>query len=205
MQAGLLMLLLTGCDRQKDPVFDLDTSLLDAHAEAFIPHAGDGPFDTYLAVNLPYPPARKLLREVEARFAVKLKSRGEAHITVITPIEYQRLAQTLDIDAINDLAAEHIQRTAFEISCLGRATATLAGGPESTYFLVVHAPGLEQLRRRIRDEFVRVGGNPSAFDPGSYSPHVTLGFTSRDLHERDGTVKDESTCVAEVRLAENPQ
>lgn len=178
----------------------VDASLLQGNTEAFIPHAGDGPFDTYLALNLPYPPVRKLLQDVETQFGVSLKNRGEAHITVVTPIEYQTLASCLDIEAINRMVAEEIQHVPFEILCLGRATATLPSGPESAYFLVVEAPGLRQVRRTIVEALVEAGGDPAVFDPEGYFPHVTVGFSARDLHERDGAVKDESACVAQVRV-----
>ena len=197
----LLIVCVTGCAPEEYPSISVDPSLLEASTEAFIPHAGPGPFDTYLAVTLPYEPARRVRHQAERLFSVELNHRGEAHITVITPVEYQRVAPTLDIAKIHDLVSATIQLSPFEILCLGRATATLESRLESTFFLVIRAPGLRQLRHRIKDEFVEAGGDPAAFDPDAYFPHVTLGFTSRDLHERDGAVKDESACVARIRLA----
>ena len=36
-----------------------------------------------------------------------------------------------------------------------------------------------------------------------FYPHITLGFTKRDLHFEDGVRKDKSTCVADLNLADD--
>ena len=204
-KAGLLVVwalgvLQLGCPDRQPISFDVDARLLDANSVPFVPHSGEGPFDNYLAVNLPFAPAQALLADVEAFFGQELVSRGEAHITVITPVEYQRIADHLDIAAIDALAGASVQSTSFDVVCLGRATADLGSGTESTFFLVVDAPALVGLRRAVQEALVAAGGSRELFDPMSYAPHITLGFTLRDLHERDGAVKDPRACIAGVRL-----
>ena len=204
---ALLLVYTVGCavpSANGNRFLQLDPALLDGTTKPFVPHVGDGPFDSYLAMNLPFEPAEKLARRIEEQFEVSLKNRGEAHITVVTPPEYQRLQPYLSMEQINRLAA-HIQTATLTARCVGRATATLDGVEESTYFLVVDAPGLLTLRREIHDAFVAVGGAYSDFDPDAYQPHITLGFTRRDLHERDGAIKDWRSCIAPTRLRRAPQ
>jgi hypothetical protein len=50
---------------------------------------------SHLAMNIPYIPVESLRKEVEKRLGSDLKNRGEAHITVITPPEYERLKSRL--------------------------------------------------------------------------------------------------------------
>jgi len=54
-----------------------------------------------------------------------------------------------------------------------------------TYFIVVDAPFLKTWRK------TRWGLNEEKFP---YYPHITLGFTERDLHLQDGAVKDARSC-----------
>ena len=180
-------------------VYDLDPAVMQTEAEPFIAHTGDGPFDSYLAMAVPYPPVRQLLQQVQARMRLQLQSRGEAHITVVTPNEYQRLKGRLSLHRINEFFSDNIQTVPFDIVCIGRAQAALETGLESTFYIVVDAPGLVVLRQHIFSRFIAAGGEPDAFDPAEYYPHITLGFTSRDLHERDGITKNSATCIANLR------
>ena len=194
---------LTGCgseQRSTPHIFELDARLLEAGGEPFIAHSGAGRFDNYLAMNLPFSPAEVLFLAVQKAFGESLQNRGEAHVTVVTPVEYQRMAEHLSIDALNQLAGDSIQSLPFDVICLGRASAQLPGGIGHTYFLVLDAPALLELRREIQAAYLEAGGSPERFDPVDYAPHVTLGFTARDLHERDGAIKDRRSCIAEVRL-----
>jgi hypothetical protein len=67
-----------------------------------------------------------------------------------------------------------------------------------TYFVVVEAPALEKIRERIQATCEANGGT-TTFQGAHFFPHVTIGFTERDLFEEDGVGKDASSCVARVR------
>lgn len=145
----------------------------------------------YIAQNLKYPVFAALLADVERAVGRPLKNRGEAHITVITPPEWAILGRKIRGDEIGARFEENLyQSSMYEPVCVGRAS--LMG--MSTYFVVVKAPDLLKFRREIARLFELRGGQPGLFNPEKYSPHITLGFTERDLHEQDGAIKNESSC-----------
>lgn len=163
----------------------------------FIAHEEDTPFGSYLAMNLPFAPFADLKQQVEKEFNVKLKNRGEAHITVITPPEFKNeLSLSLNINAISNFARQfNIQKVNFKPICVGQASLVVDGKKESVFYVVVDAPELHELRMRIKQM-----APASEFNPELFFPHITLGFTKRDLHYEDGIKKDESTCVALVKI-----
>lgn len=164
----------------------------------FVEHAGPEKMQSYLAMNLPYPPIEAIRKNLEKRLGRELMNRGEAHITVITPIEFdQVLGSKISMKKINSIAIQAgMQDDPVQFLCVGRGSANLNGRGEQTYFLVVKAPRLLEIRRAIKESFVKAGGDPDAFDADRFFPHVTLGFTKRDLHFEDGVIKDESSCLA---------
>ena len=190
--------------------FRVESVALDGLAVPFLSHKGPGAFDTYLAMNFLYEPMQRVERQIETRFRVELKNRGEAHLTIITPPEYTRLSAHFDIDEIETLVAGEIQSIPIAVTCLGRVRKQIvwAGDPSlqphkaiaDSYFLVVDSPHLADLRHRVAGAFRARGGEVEAFMPEAYQPHITIGFTHRDLHERDGAIKDQSACIAPVEL-----
>lgn len=182
-----------------------DDLLLDdvVHAsadEAFIPHVGAGPYGSYLAMVIPFAPVKALYEQVQTASGQTLITRGEAHVTVVTPVEFdQQLKSHLTIEQINALAVEaNIQATHFDVVCLGQGKLTNADAELFTYFVVVDSDGLRDLRRAIHAAFVAAGGDAMAFDPERFYPHVTVGYSVRDLHLEDGVVKDRSSCVGDL-------
>lgn len=158
----------------------------------FFHHTGPG-YGSYLAMNINYSPIKVLWKEIEKQEGLKLKNRGEAHITVITPVEFNNsLKSFLDIKEIHRIAAEaKIQELTFSPFCVGKGEK----GNLRTYFIVVKSKDLLNLRIEIQKAFIKNGGNPKDFNPESFYPHITLGFSKRDLHESDGIIKDERTCL----------
>jgi 2'-5' RNA ligase len=154
--------------------------------------------ESALAMNIPYLPIFKLRKELETSLGAKLRflttwtPGGEAHITVITPPEYQKvLSPLLPMKDINALARKmKIQSSEFSVLGLGSGQKVLEGKPESTYFVVVKSEDLLNLRRAVEKEFLRRGGQKGAFSASSFYPHITVGYTLRDLHEADGVIKD---------------
>lgn len=180
--------------------YKLSKKVTDNQSLPFISHAGTGAFDSYLTMEVQYSPVESLFQQVQQQEKVKLKNRGEAHITVITPVEYfQVLKDKIQIKEINAIALKHdIQASQFKIECLGRGTARINQRTESTYYLVVSSDKLLNIRKKIQDVFVARGGDAKKFEPQHYFPHITLGFTDRDLHESDGVIKNKKSCVAAV-------
>jgi len=163
----------------------------------FIEHTEEKPMKAYLAMNLPYAPYQALLEQVQKTEGVTLTNRGEAHITVVTPIEYDKvLKKHLSIAEIHKIAAAaKIQDAEFTPVCVGRGQKEINGKLEKTYFVVVDSPALMELRGQIEEAYIKNGGKTQDFVPERFSPHVTLGFTARDLHNEDGVVKNKASCA----------
>ncbi|HYX39540.1 MAG TPA: hypothetical protein VE954_41100 [Oligoflexus sp.] len=154
---------------------------------------------SYVDMKVPYAPIAALKKDIETREGVVLQSRGEAHITVIIPPEMSVLRTRLSLEQINGLIEKmSIQATRLHIQCLGRGQLKQNGQRQATYYLLVQAPGLVQVRDKLRQMFVAAGGDRQAFVAERYSAHITVGFTDRDLHATDGVIKDSKTCLYKV-------
>ena len=119
--------------------------------------------------------------EKQAGPGVKLLSRGEAHLTLLTPPEFQRLSESERQKLLVELQGLDWSKPQIKLLCLGRGEVPLNGKPESAYFVVAEAPGIQKIREK--------------FGLKVFYPHVTVGFTRRDLHFEDGVIKDRSTCI----------
>lgn len=153
----------------------------------------------YLSMNIYYSEVNSIRLELEKKQKISLKNRGEAHITVLTPIEVETLkSYGLNMSAIDELAQiEKIQQIPFQVSCLGEGRL----GDLKTYFLVVKSKELLKLRKKILDLALQINltNQTIAFYPEEYFPHITLGFTERDLHIQDGVRKDETSCAISLQ------
>lgn len=164
----------------------------------FIAHHGAGAFDNVLAQNLPYEPFQKLRKLLETHFGKQLafyqgwNANGEAHITVITPVEYwQVLRPYLTIEEIDQIAQQHnIQTAKITLLGMGLGKKDINSKTEETYFVIVKSPELLKVRQAVYKEFVHRGGNPTDFNPAAFYPHITIAYTLRDLHIQDGIKKD---------------
>lgn len=167
----------------------------------FTSHQG-GQYAYWLADTINPAAIADLKQQVEASLNnAPLLDRGEAHITVITPPEYNVLKPHLNADSIDNIALQHgIQQAKFMPLCLGRARITKNGMVLSSYFIVVKSPQLLEIRQAIFEEYVKHGGEPSQFDPDHYTPHITIGFTQRDLFESDGIYKQHNACIADLKI-----
>jgi 2'-5' RNA ligase len=154
------------------------------------------PHPNYLSMSLTYAPVAELLRSLEANLAVSLKNRGEAHVTVLTPPEFDILKTKLTMDEINEIANQNaIQSSDLNFLCVGEA---VNRQEMKTYFLVVRSENLLKIRQAIQNLY-RSRGGLKKFEATHFYPHVTMGFTERDLHEEgDGVVKNENSCIAPV-------
>jgi hypothetical protein len=179
------------------PTYKLEGSL--AEEVPFIAHDGPRALGSYLSRNVVFAPIERLKSGIERDLKLNLISRGEAHITVIDPLEYQRIKSKIDISEINQIYGQAVQDTHFTVSCLGKGEKEIEGNIEQTFFLVVRSSEILEIRRQISGIHLARGGSSEDFDPELYFPHVTIGFTKRDLHlAADGVKKDLSSCIANI-------
>lgn len=176
--------------------YELDRSALDNSEVAFIPHTIPKPYQSYVSYEIAYPPVKELLEELK-KTTGPLTDRGEAHITVITPPEFDRvLSKVLKIEEINELVlAENIQRATYEPVCIGSGSKD----DRKTYYVVVRSPELLRLREAVHKLYLEKNGK-EIFDPGNYYPHITLGYINGDVHEDDGLKKNDKTCLPDSEV-----
>src|SRR5690606_33375030 len=73
----------------------------------------------WLGQELKFEPYNELRQQLEKKLGRSLKSRGEAHVTLITPPEMKILREKIGHQSILDLAKTHKAATAdFEVLCL---------------------------------------------------------------------------------------
>lgn len=162
----------------------------------FIPH------EDWLAQPVEFHKINNLRLQIEHLDKISLKNRGEAHITLITPPEFEKLKSKLTINAINTIATQSsIEKAPWLPLCVARGT--LNNKPNfTTYYLVIKSEELFSLREKIYNTFIDKGGSALAFDPKHFYPHITIGFTERDLHEQDGVIKDTRNCIYDLTTEE---
>lgn len=156
---------------------------------------------TWVGLPLKEAPYAELRRKITAHpfwGVSSLKDRGEAHMTLITPPEYRALQGKVGegrlLSALKKIPWSEAQ---WEPVCVGEAR--LQAGQRS-FFVVVESEDLLRMRRHLWDLL----GRPAEFDPELFEPHITLGFTDRDLHRADGIRKDHSSCRAKLQIDGSP-
>lgn len=166
------------------------------YSEENLKKAERGPASTYLSLDLPFASFEKLRKEVENRENISLRHRGEAHITVITPPEMTRLYKKITQKEVQRLADEMgLAQSPYKLLCVGKGSVK----ENSTYYVVVQSDRLFEIRRAVQSLYISKGGKAQDFLAEVYYPHVTLGYTHRDLHFEEGVTKDASTCIYLLR------
>ena len=168
-----------------------------------VPFSSEFIEDGALIRNINYEAVEAIVPQLNSLYGVKLETRGEAHITVITPPEAQ--GWFTDHKGINyfisSIELHHkyfktLQDTKFEIVCVGmRENET-----NKVFYLVVDSPELFAVRAEIAQELERRAsftGKKTFFDPNKYYPHITIGFEGGDVH---GVSKGAETCVQDIKL-----
>jgi len=61
------------------------------------------------------------------------------------------------------------------------------------------APGLFDIRREIEKLYRKRGGEGALFQAESFWPHVTVGFTYRDMFLEDGVFKGLNSCFGNIQ------
>lgn len=143
-----------------------------------------------LALNVEYDEVLKLREEIShelnltLRFFDGYEKNGEAHVTVITPPEFNLLKKFISQNELNKLAKKlNIQSSDLQILGIGSGKKIFDSEIGETFFLIVKSRLLLDLRVAIQKLYVAKGGSPVSFDPFHFYPHVTIGFTHKDIHE----------------------
>jgi hypothetical protein len=146
-------------------------------------HSGPGVYGSYVSLDIPFSPVEDLFKQLKT-FHPTLKNRGEGHITVLTPVEFHCIFRPQGV-TINDLekAIPSDILTDYKILSIGNGHK----GEDETFFIIVESNDLLNLRK----VFSALLKDPSKFNHKKFYPHITLGFTTRDLHESDGVFKNE--------------
>ncbi|GIL21271.1 MAG: hypothetical protein BroJett041_23850 [Candidatus Jettenia caeni] len=184
-----ILVLLSSCAHQQSKIQDRS----EWRTAPFIPH------DTWLAINVDPKPADQIRSQLDQLSQMTHKHRGEAHITIITPPEYEKLKKYISMTEINKIALDSgINQIQWRNICLGSGAINFDGKTLKTYFVVVDSPELVRFREVIEAKAQSLGARSGDFKAQTYYPHITIGFTDRDLHESDGVIKDEKSCNFEL-------
>jgi 2'-5' RNA ligase len=179
--------------------FALDKTL----GATFIKHDEQTP---YLSFNLNYEPFKEFFEKADQQTYRPLQNRGEAHVTVITPPEFQDdLSKFVSIQEVNEIANKlNIQKSTYKPICMGKGkfNDTVADKYLESYFIVIESEDLLNIRKEIANLYKKRGG--TKFDPLHFYPHITLGFTDRDLHENDGVIKNAKSCMRTLHISPFP-
>jgi hypothetical protein len=202
--AGFLILICSSCAHQahvaefhcEGQTLHLPKQNISGAQEKFNTHTGPQKFDNYISLSLEYGPFENLFQDLSRKIS-GLKNRGEAHVTVITPIEYDEILRSrLTIVELNTLAQNlNLQNSQLKAICVGKGEKKAVG---QTYFVVLESQELLDFRRAVQKSFLIKGGLPGQFDPDHFYPHVTIGFSLRDLHESDGVIKGKNSCYSKL-------
>ncbi|KAF9903179.1 hypothetical protein EC991_004087 [Linnemannia zychae] len=176
----------------------------------FIPHTGTALFTNWLGLNVDFKYIQPVFQKVNSTLALSngtLISRGESHITVILPTEYDSILSKVGVtmQEINALATKNnrLQRSKFDIECLGRVqTVTQPGSvfQQSVQLILKNYKDIVAFRGDVFKLFVKKGGNPALFAAENFQPHITLGFKNRDIFIEDGVFKGKNACIHKVQL-----
>jgi 2'-5' RNA ligase len=200
-----LVLLISGCEStlvktdvshaHRAKIYEMDERAFSLKDQSFVGHRD------YVSIGIPYTPFPALLKAVEHDFDVKLKTRGESHVTVMTPPEYDKLKSKLSMTEIDQLAWElKIATAEIKPICIGRGDAKLLDSQESVFYIVVEAPALLVFREKIAELYHQKGGSVNDFVAKHFYPHITIGFSKVDLHEQNGVIKDAKSCQGRLEI-----
>lgn len=170
-----------------------------------VPFSNQYSEDGALIMNIDYKSVNDLKLLIESQFKgliqnKKLKDRGEAHITLITPPEGRTgffpnsvgIDKVLPTDLMLDMYKNTVQDMEFDILCLGMQSNSKGN---IVFFLVVESYEVMGLREEI-ESYVQNRDLTIPFRAkGSYYPHITVGYVGGDVH---GVSKGKDSCVADV-------
>ncbi|KAI9260216.1 hypothetical protein BY458DRAFT_516527 [Sporodiniella umbellata] len=186
-----------GVDYQ-GPAVSISHEFLASHRVKFVDHSAGSL--SWLGLALDFKWIEPVIKELNTT-EFPLKTRGESHITVITPPEFAVLATAnVTIEQINRIALQHsIQSSPLHAVCLGKEDVVLKDNRHVVYQIIFQVPNLVKIRQAIFQVYVKQGGNTALFDPYSFWPHSTVAFTSSDLFLEQGVYKGANVCHRPIR------
>lgn len=154
--------------------------------------------DNWLGINLPFEKYDKLRLQLEGLIGRSLKHRGEAHITLVTPPEYEAFKDTLSMNEVQKiLQPQKLQSAKFQHLCIGKIQQKSSERTIETFYVVIESPDLFNQRADLERTLAQKGYHQ--FKAKNYSPHITLGFDEVDIHPKSSTAKDSSTCTFPIQ------
>jgi len=148
---------------------------------------------SYVSLDLEYPEYQQTLDKLDTFLSTKLVNRGEAHITVLTPPEFKTVTANTSAEVIHQEWEEWKTKT-FKKVCLGEGTVKDKKKVLKTYYVVVESSELLAFRKYVKTKY-----NVKNFEAEVFYPHITLGFTERDLHFEQGVIKDQKSCPEKLQ------
>jgi len=167
-----------------------------------VPFSSQFKEDGALIRNVNYLAVKSYIPIIEKKYKIELESRGEAHITVITPPEAQ--GWFTDKKGINFLIStaelqekysQSMQNTGFKVKCIGRQKNKKGN---TVFYLVVDSPDLMEIRKEIEAEVLlraKFTNKKVYFKAQDFYPHITIGYVGGDVH---GVSKGADTCVISI-------
>ncbi len=148
---------------------------------------------SYISLDLEYPEYQQTLNKLDTFLGTKLVNRGEAHITVITPPEFKTLSANTNPENLHKDWEEWKTKN-FRKVCLGEGVLKEKNKLLKTYYVVVESTDLLAFRNFLKEKY-----SAKNFDANTFYPHITLGFTERDLHFEQGVIKSPKSCPKELQ------
>lgn len=147
----------------------------------------------YVSLDLEYPEYQETLNKLDSFLSTKLQNRGEAHITVITPPEFKILSESVSPETIHQ-EWQDWKTKSFSKICLGESGLKEKNKVLKTYYIVVSAPEILGFRTHMKNKYAAEG-----FHAELFYPHITIGFTEKDLHYEQGVIKDQKSCPEKLQ------
>ena len=164
-----------------------------------VPFSSQYSADGALIRNVDYPSVHALVSQLNSLYQINLQDRNEAHITVVTPPEFQAsIAKFVSASEMLARYSPSIQSVPFDVVCVGSRKSSTA--PNLVFFLVVKAPGLNAIRNDLAQEAAsraRTRSVPFEFQPEAFWAHITIGFIKGDVFE---FTKGPESCLPDVEL-----
>ena len=145
--------------------------------QTFISHDSTADNPGWLGLPVAPAPVERLRAGINSLEGCVLQHRGEAHITVITPPEAERIRAhdpSLSMDVIQAVALPMLNVARWNSPGIG----SLEQDGKRTWFLVVDSPDLRALREHIARTFLLP---IEVLDPDAQDLHVTIGFIGGDF------------------------
>ena len=148
---------------------------------------------SYISLDLEYPEYQQTLSKLDTFLGTKLVNRGEAHITVITPPEFKTLSANTTPENLHQ-DWQDWKTKSFRKVCLGEGVLKEKNKILKTYYVVVESTELLAFRKFLKEKY-----SATDFAAEIFYPHITLGFTEKDLHFEQGVIKNPKSCPKELQ------